>query len=490
MSLVLANAQLRGRVADVLLVDGVVVAIGDDLAAGFSAALANAERVDLDGRFLVPGLWDEHVHLTQHALAQRRVDLASATSAAAAAHLMGAALDRAVPGIVFAGAGFRDGLWPDVPTAELLDSTVGDRPTVLMSGDLHSCWLNTAALAHYGFAGREDAILREDDAFLVQRALQDVPEDVLDTWVFEAARIAASRGVVGVVDLEMRENFGTWRRRMAGGFDALRIEAGIYPEFLDAAIADGLYTGMPLDGTGGLLRVGPFKVITDGSLNTRTAYCIDPYSGLSGPASHGLLTVPPEQLVPLMRKASAAGIVPAVHAIGDEANRLALDAFEQVGCHGRIEHAQLLLESDFPRFARLGVAASVQPEHAMDDRYVADRYWAGRTERAFTLRSLLDAGAELLLGSDAPVAPLDPWVSAAAAVGRSRDGLAPWHPEQAIGNAEALAASARGRSTISLGDVADLAVVDIDPVAATHEQLRAMPVSGTLLGGRFTYRAL
>src|SRR5690606_30427127 len=139
----------------------------------------------------------------------------------------------------------------------------------------------------------------------------------------------------------------------------------------------------------------------------------------------------------------------------------------------RMEHAQLVRGEDLGRFATLGVAASVQPEHAMDDRDVADHYWAGRTGRAFALRSLLDAGAELLLGSDAPVSPLDPWITLNAAVTRSRDGREPWHPEQAITVEEGLAASAH--TLIDVGQVADLIAVDRDPYEP--DNLTGMPVA-------------
>ena len=149
--------------------------------------------------------------------------------------------------------------------------------------------------------------------------------------------------------------------------------------------------------------------------------------------------------MPLLRRATAAGLDCAVHAIGDRANTLALDAFAATGARGRVEHAQLLGPADLARFAELGLVASVQPEHAVDDRDVADRYWAGRTHRAFAYRSLLDAGAELVLGSDAPVAPLDPWITLAAAVHRSADGRPSWHPEQEIPLDVALAASAGRR---------------------------------------------
>ncbi|WP_394770177.1 amidohydrolase [Lacisediminihabitans sp.] len=488
MSIVLRNARIvgaGGEPTDLLVSDGTISAIGGEL--------SGDESVDLGGRFVVPGLWDNHVHLTQHALAQRRVDLSTTTSAAEAARVMGDAFRTAPPeaGLALVGFGFRDGLWPDEPSAALLDSHVHPVPVVLVSGDLHCCWLNSAALARYGYAGRSTGILREDEAFPVTAALRDVPDAVLDAWVSEAAQSAARRGVVGVVDFEMADNIPVWGRRFASGFDSLRISAGVYTEHLESAIGAGRFTGEVIEGTGGLLTMGPFKVLIDGSLNTRTAYCAHVYPGLElSDRAHGILTVPADELTALMARASAAGLLPAVHAIGDEANRIALDAFQAVGSGGRIEHAQLLLDADLPRFAALGVAASVQPEQAMDDRGVADRYWAGRTGRAFALRSHLDAGARLLLGSDAPVAPLDPWVTMAAAVARSRDGLEPWHPEQAISVAEALAASTNGRLRVAVGEAADLVVVDLDPLEAAPDALRAMPVAATMLAGRWTFSAL
>jgi predicted amidohydrolase YtcJ len=191
-----------------------------------------------------------------------------------------------------------------------------------------------------------------------------------------------------------------------------------------------------------------------------------------------------------MAKGWAAGFLPAIHAIGDRSNAAALDAFEHVGCPGRIEHAQLLRREDVTRMAALGIVASVQPEHALDDRDVADHHWAGRTDRAFPLRSLLDAGVTLALGSDAPVAPLDPWLTIGAAVARTKDGRAPWHPEQGISVQEALRASARCRATVEPGQVADLQLVEKDPLATPGEELRTMPVALTLLAGRVTHSAL
>lgn len=479
----LTNARLDDRIVDVHLDDGCIAAISP---AGSSST---GESIDLEGRWLLPGLWDHHVHLTQHALTLRRVDLSAASSAAEAASVMAAALVASPPepGLPLVGGGFRDGLWPDAPRFELLDVAVGDTPAVLVSGDLHTTWLNSAALAKYGFGGHPTGVLVEDDCFAVTAALQDVPEATLDRWLTDAAAQAAARGVVGVVELEMAANIDNWRRRFTEGFRGLRIEAGVYTRYLDEAIAAGYRTGDALD-VEGMLTVGPFKILTDGSLNTRTAFCVEVYPGTT---ERGLLTVATAELLPLLRAAVEGGIAPAVHAIGDDAVRLVLDAFELLDAAPlprgtRMEHAQLVRPEDFPRFAALGVAVSAQPEHAMDDRDVAERYWPGRTHRSFALRTLLDSGAELLLGSDAPVSPLDPWTTLSAAVTRARDGREPWHPEQAISVAEGIAASAH--ATISVGQVADIIAVDRDPSVPAN--LAGMPVALTLLAGRATHSAL
>jgi predicted amidohydrolase YtcJ len=236
--------------------------------------------------------------------------------------------------------------------------------------------------------------------------------------------------------------------------------------------------------------VGPLKVLVDGSLNTRTAYCLDPYPepDAHGTPAHGLECVPVPELRRLLGTARDNGIGAAVHAIGDRANRDVLDVFEELGTGGSIEHAQFVAADDFARFGRLGIVAGIQPEHAMDDRDAADRHWAGRTDRAFAYRSLLDGGARLRLGSDAPVAAFDPWVTLAAAVTRARDGRPPWHPEQRIPVDVALAGSVG--SAVAVGQPADLVIVERDPLVASGEELREMPVAGTLLAGRWTWREL
>ncbi|HEY8589210.1 MAG TPA: amidohydrolase family protein, partial [Naasia sp.] len=424
-------------------------------------------------------------------LFRQRLDLFPAATAAEAASLVRHRLETAgMPPVgPLVGVGFRDAVWPDRPTRELLDEAAGGRPVVLLSADLHTVWLSTAAASALGEGGAD--LLREGDAFRVVQALDGLPDTLVDRWAIDASRTAATRGVVGIVDLEMAWNREVWLRRRALGADALRVRFGVYPQHLDRALAEGLRSGDAVD-NGGLIEVGTLKVLIDGSLNTRTAFCRHEYPDASAlPSPHGILTVPEDELEELLRRAVAGGITPTVHAIGDEANRVALDVYERLGIGGRIEHAQLIADEDVPRFAALGVQASVQPRHAVDDRDIAEHHWRGRTDRAFPYRSLLDAGAVLAFGSDAPVAPLDPWETIAAAVYRTGDDRPRWHPEQAVTVLEALAASTRGRSDIAEGDLADLAVLDADPLAVTSAAaLRSLPVAATLLGGRFTHRTL
>jgi predicted amidohydrolase YtcJ len=482
MSLTLRRVHLVGHPepSDVTIDGGVISRIQP------GGGRPDGEGVDADGRWLVPGFWDEHVHFRLWAELSRRLDVSAAQSAAEVVALVGQAVARGADFVI--ATGFRDALWPDAPHRDLLDQVTGGAEAYVISGDLHSIWLNSAALHQIDRPDHPTGLLREADCFSVTWSLSDVSDEVRDAWVAQAAAAAASRGLVGIVDLDLSRSLDDWRRREAAGLASLRVAVGIPADALDQAESEGLSTGQPLGSTG-LLSVGPLKIVADGSLNTRTAWCFDPYPGLNGPEACGLNALSKEELADLMIRGRAAGLTPAVHAIGDRANAMVLDAFQAVGVGGRIEHAQLLRWEDVGRFAQLGVTASVQPEHALDDRDVADRYWAGRTDRAFSWRSLLQAGATLALGSDAPVAPLDPWITLAAAVSRTHAGREPWHPEQRIDVAAAIQASTRGQ-VVAVGATADLQLIDRDPLTATPEELRTMPVSATWVAGRPTHNEL
>lgn len=468
---------------DLHLADGRIVDI-----APTGALPARGEVIEADGAWAVPGLWDNHVHTVQWALAAERVPLGEADSAAGAARLMRDA--PVLPDGRRIGTGFRDALWPDRPSVAALDAETGVVPTYLINADVHSVWLNSAALAREGFRA-DDGLLREEDAFEISRRLNAVDPAHSDEAVIRAGAAAAARGVTGLVDFDMAWNADAWPRRIRAGFAAHRVEFAFYPVDLDRAIAAGLRTGErlavsdPTGLVGSLVRVGSLKVISDGSLGTRTAACSHSYPG--DPANYGVLTVPPEELTALLTTAAGAGIEAAVHAIGDRAVTAALDAFGASGATGSMEHAQLVRHADLARFARLGVRASVQPQHAVDDRDLVEHHWAEQTAIGYPLASLLSAGAEVRFGSDAPVAPLDPWHAIAAAVWRTDDDRAAWHPEERVTLDQALEASVR--TSLRPGQSADIVILGSDPRTADAAGLRTMPVTTTLLGGRLTHVA-
>jgi predicted amidohydrolase YtcJ len=276
---------------------------------------------------------------------------------------------------------------------------------------------------------------------------------------------------------------GVWQRLRDEGALHLRVWQSIPADQVGSAAALHLHSGFGDD----LIRVGYLKAFMDGTLGSQTARMLD---------GSGVQITSREELVEIIRSGAGARLPVAVHAIGDLANREALDAFEQtreawqpLGLRPRIEHAQLLTPEDIPRFAHLGVAASVQFSHAPSDREIAERFWAGKTDRAYAYRSLRDAGALLANGSDAPIEELDPWAGICAGVQRD------WHPEQRLTLDEALEATTvnpawlardeHRRGKLLPGYLADLVVLDRDPYETDH--LSSVNVVATMLGGRWTF---
>jgi predicted amidohydrolase YtcJ len=280
-----------------------------------------------------------------------------------------------------------------------------------------------------------------------------------------------------------------WQELRREGRLTLRVWQSLPHDHIDALAEIGIRSGLGDD----LLRVGYIKAFMDGTLGSRTARLLN---------GGGVEITSRDELEDIVRRAARAGLPVAVHAIGDLANREALDAFEAAGdewrprgLRPRIEHAQLLAEEDVGRFARLGVAASVQFSHAPSDRDIADEYWAGMTERAYAFRSLLDAGALVANGSDAPIEELDPLRGIRAGVLRTLDEREAWHSEQAVAVMEALHATCvtpawlagdeHRRGKLLPGYLADLVVLDRDPFECPPDELGEIQVVATMLGGRW-----
>ena len=480
---------------DVLVRDGVIAAVGPDLRPEGEAV----PEVAGEGRHVIPGLWDTHVHMVQWGLGQTRLDT---SGTAGPAEVLTRVADRLAWGFdsptgVLIGWGHRIGRWTEQPTVAALDHVTGDVPVALISGDGHHGWLNSAALRLVG-GPPVTGVVVEADWFPLYDRLQRLhgAREESEYAVARAIQDAHALGVVGIVDLEFGRPWEQWRERTAEGTPPLRARTGVYPEGLEDAIRAGLRTGDPIRATDGLVTMGPLKVITDGSLNTRTAWCCQPYADghlLDQPA--GAANYPVEELVELLRRATGAGLEAALHAIGDAAVGAVLETFAQTGATGSIEHAQLVEPRDIRRWAALPqrVVASVQPAHLLDDRAVTEQCWPDRTDRTFALRSFLDAGVELTLGSDAPVSPLDPWLAMAAAVHRGPEAGESWHPEQEITGREALAASVDGQR-VRVGDRGDLVLVDHDPLgpeglegAEQARRFRHSFVSATVLDGALVH---
>ncbi len=487
--LLLADVQAPGRTAtiDILVRDGRVIEIAPTI-----PRVAAIEVVDCGGRTVLPGLWDMHVHVTQWALHRRRIDLSTCQSAAEAAAALGAAcIDRGPDDLVI-GAGMRMALWAVAPHRDVLDAATGDVPVVATNVDLHTAWCNSAALRLFEVPedeGGDDGLVREASGYRVIEALGTLPVDIRDREVATAMAAAAARGITGVKDFEFVDSTVEWQRRLATSLPSVRVETTVYLAALDAAIARGQRTGEVVPGTHGLVRAPHLKVFTDGALNSGTALCHE-VAGDGSATESGHRAMPTEDLLAAVRRGWVNGIQPCIHAIGDLAVTTALDVIEQVGCPARMEHAQLVARADLHRCARPDLVLGVQPAHCTDDRDVLDRDWADRADRAYPFASLLAAGARLEFGTDAPVSPLDPWAAISAAVTRTDDGRPSWQAQECIDRRAALVASTRGRSAIAVGDVADMVVVDNDPLTCPVEVMRDPGVALTLLQGRVTHRSL
>jgi predicted amidohydrolase YtcJ len=481
---------------------------GERIAGGVGThetALATPDVVDLGGRCVLPGFTDSHVHFAQWSLAQTQVRLEGARTLEEAVALVADAVPGARAGGWVRGSGWRSAEWspPVEPSKGALDAVSGDVPVALQARDGHSLWLNSAALAladgdlavpggvvERDERGEPTGVLREEAAwrFRERYVYGTTKEDEWVSAIRAGLRIAASRGVTAVHDKD------GWLGAL-GFFQRLRREEALTlrvwqslpaRESLEHLEEVGLRGGLGDD----LLRAGYLKVFMDGTLGSQTARLLD---------GGGVEITSRDELAEIVRRAAAHRWPVAVHAIGDRANRDALDAFEDtrsawqpLGLRQRIEHAQLLASEDVPRFRALGVAASVQFSHAPSDRDLADRFWAGSTGRAYAYRSLADAGALVANGSDAPVEELDPLAGIRAGVLRTLDDRPPWHPEQALTIQQALEATTvnpawltgdeRRRGKLLPGYLADLVVLDRDP----FDDLSAQVVA-TMVGGRWVH---
>ncbi len=487
------------RTLDPSLPESRSLAIAGDRVAGgvgvHETALASPETVDLGGRCVVPGFTDSHVHFPTWAVAQHEVKLDGATS-----------LDECLarirawksPGAWLRGYGWRDGDWTDgrTPTRHDLDAIVADRPAIMISKDYHALWLNSTALALAGGdlevdggvvvrdeSGEPTGVLIEEAAWRFKERYLHIPAAEYVDAMRAGVKIANARGVTCIHDKDgWLGAIGLWQQLDT---QSVRVWQSTphetLPQLRDLALRSGVGSEY--------LRLGYLKVFMDGTLGSQTAWMLD---------GSGVRITSGDELAEIVRAAAEAGWPVGVHAIGDRANREALDAFERTrdvwqprGLRQRIEHAQCLAPEDLPRFAALGVACSVQFSHAPSDEQLAKRFWPDKLDGVYSFRSLLESGALLANGSDAPIEELDPWAGVLAAT------VGHWRDDQKLTLDQALHAicvapawlshDERVRGTLVPGRLADLVVLDSDPFACEPGELAEVQTVATMVGGRWVH---
>jgi predicted amidohydrolase YtcJ len=468
-------------------------------------------RFELDpDEVAIPGLTDSHLHLAEGGIALENVDLSAVSSLDEGLALIAAAHGRLGADDWIEGHGWDPDRWGRWPTAADLEPVAAGRRVAIWAHDHHSLWVSRAALATAAIDrttpdppgglvrraadGEPTGVLHEAAARIVVDRIPHATDDKYDRLIAGLARELVRLGVVAVHDpgaLSLQEGLGSaigaYRRLAERGLLPLRVHACIREEQLETAISASLRSGVRLAPDTDRAKLGWLKLFADGTLASRTAALLDPIEiepDRPNPAGteRGVFLTPPDRLAELTEHAAAAGIATIIHAIGDRGVRAALDALEPSAAMAplmpRLEHVQLLHPDDRGRFARSGIAASVQPIHLRADAAAARRLWGERAEaNGYTWRTIADSGAVLAFGTDAPVEPIDPWPGLAMAVTRWDPswpaGTPPFGPHEALTLERALRAACIGpavttrekdRGRLVPGQRADLVVLPIEAV--------------------------
>jgi predicted amidohydrolase YtcJ len=482
--------------------------------------------IDLNGKLVLPGLIDSHTHFMQGGQLLLQIDLRSAKSEEDFASKIKEYAESLPPGDWILGGNWDEESWPSrkLPAKEIIDPYTSENPVLIGRYDGHLSLANSLALKLAGITkqtpdppggkiiknpetGEPTGILKDAAENLVSKIIPPASKEQLLAAAHAAMNEAKRFGLTGVMDNTSSADFAIYQNLLKNGELTVRIYS-LFPLPRWKELANlGIKTGFGND----MLKIGCMKGFMDGSVGSRTAMFFDEYN--DDPGNYGLpnqMMFPEGNMKEMVSGADKAGLHIAIHAIGDKANNLLLNIYkETIEENGerdrrfRTEHAQHLLPEDIKRFAQLHVIASVQPYHAIDDgRWVEDRIGHKRCQTTYAFKSLLDAGTTLALGSDWPVAPLNPLTGIYAAVTRRTiDGKNPdgWFPEQKISLEEAIKGytlngafamfEENSRGSLETGKLADMVVLSEDLFSIPPEKIVDAMVMYTILGGKIIYQA-
>jgi predicted amidohydrolase YtcJ len=509
------------------LVDSLAIVNGQIVAAGSHEQLQSlpvepAATIDLGGRTVIPGLIDAHVHIKSMARKLSMVDCETDTLNECLQRIKVKVKDTPTSKWIL-GRGWNQNPWGRFGTSQELDNISRQHPIYLTAKSGHAAWVNSLALSIAGFDDKIPSI----EGGEIQRDREGYPTGIL----LENAMELVSAHIPDMTDIELMSGLLSvqdqlWRYGLTGFHDfdgpsvlfalqcieeekqlGMRVVKNIPLQQLENTLDLGLRTGYGSP----WLRIGNIKIFADGALGPQTAAMIDPYDNQE--ENNGILLITTEDLTEIILQAERHHLAVSIHAIGDQANRIVLNAFDNIRkmdekeslltLRHRIEHLQLLHPDDLKRPAALGIIASMQPLHATSDLVMADKHWGDRTRFSYSWRSQLDTGAILAFGSDAPVESPNPFLGLHAAVTRRRldgsPGVAGWIPEERITLQEAFTAYTKGpayaagletlQGCLLPGYWADLIVLEEDPFSLPPEELHALLPQGTMVGGDWKFRS-
>lgn len=502
----------------IALRDGKILAVGSD---ADLSALPHAQKINLGGRAVLPGLADAHLHFEWYSLGLQAVD-AEAPSLADALRRVGEKAKSTPKGQWITGHGWNQNAWGGrFPCAADLDMVAPEHPVFLNAKSGHAGWANTLAMRQAGLTastadpaggqigrtpeGDLNGIFYENGMDLIARHIPPKTPEEVAAAMRPAIEKLWRMGLTSIHDFDGRSAFMAFQLLHERGQLGARVVKMIRVKYLQSALALGLRSGFGDD----WLRVGNVKVFMDGALGPRTALMIAPYEG--EPNNYGITVVDKETLYEHAAEAARGGLAMTVHAIGDKANHDLLDVYQtirgeeqtrgQAPLRHRCEHVQILHPNDYARLGQLNVVASMQPIHATSDMLAADKYWGQRSAGAYAWRTQLNAGATLAFGSDAPVENPNPFWGIHAAVTRRRADGTPgpdgWYPDQRLTVEEAVRGFTLGAAyagymehrigSLTPGKLADLVVLDQDIFTCDPMAIKDTQVVGTMIGGEKKY---